>query len=96
MSNNNVVEVVENNNDEVVENVENVENVTPYKAAKIINERLIKDGVEKVLPPQMFYNYTIARVRSGKKPFIEIDENNKISMKSLNEWYNKYVAKIKK
>lgn len=67
---------------------------TPYAAAKRINEALAEAGVEKVLPPQMFYNYTKGRVAKGKKPFIEYNrETGKIDHDVLVEWAVKYFTK---
>lgn len=71
-----------------------VTSVTPYKAAQIVNALLLADGIEKVLPPQMFYNYTTARVRANKNSFIALDEDGKIVLTSLNEWYTKYTTKL--
>ena len=70
--------------------------LTPYAAAKIVNEALNKAGVDKVIPPQMMYNYTTARVRKDKKPLIEVEiKDEKIFIKSdaLEKWIEKYVAK---
>jgi len=66
---------------------------TPYAASKMINDQLAADGFEKILPPQMFYNYTTARIRAGKTPMIACDEAGKISAEGLAAWYEKYVAK---
>ncbi len=67
--------------------------ITPYKAAKFVNEELKKNGIDKVIPPQMIYNYTSARVNDGKKPFIKYDIENGVDEESLNEWTTKYIAK---
>lgn len=67
--------------------------LTPYAASKVVNKILEDAGVEKVLPPQMFYNYTSARIRSGKNPLIAVDENGKITEEGLNEWLAKYLVK---
>jgi hypothetical protein len=69
---------------------------TPYSAAKVVNQWLADAGVDKVLPPQMFYNYTIARVRKGKAPFIKTDVNGKISSEDLKVWFDKYLAKVQR
>jgi hypothetical protein len=66
--------------------------VSPYQAAKVVNGWLAADGVEKVLPPQMFYNYTTARIKKGKTPMIPVTEG-KISTEDLRGWYVKYLAK---
>jgi hypothetical protein len=71
--------------------------ISPYKAATIVNAILLEKGIDKVLPPQMFYNYTTGRIRLEKKPFIDVvvDENNKVWIKveGLIQWAEKYVAK---
>lgn len=72
------------------------ENFSPYKAAKVVNEWLLEDGVEKVLPPQMFYNYTTARVNKGKDPLIKTDDGKTINETDLREWYTKYTARVAK
>lgn len=70
-----------------------VTSVTPYAASVIVNKLLADAGVDKVLPPQMFYNYTTARVRKGKTSFIELDSDNKITLSGLDAWFTKYLAK---
>lgn len=63
---------------------------SPYQCAKVINDELASKGVEKVLPPQMFYTYT-------KKKYIKsyLDENNKVRVahSDLVEWFVKYCTK---
>lgn len=66
---------------------------TPYAASKIVNAVLEATEVDKVLPPQMFYNYTTARVRKGKSPFIEINDEGRITEDGLMKWTIKYLAK---
>jgi hypothetical protein len=61
-------------------------NVTPYAAAKIVNAALAAAGVDKQLPPQMFYNY-------AKKGYIPTDAAGKISPADLEAWLAKYLAK---
>ena len=63
--------------------------MTPYKAAKIVNESLKSVGIDKKIPPQMMYNYCKKSVGfksykndSGK---IEIDES------SFKTWLEKYI-----
>jgi hypothetical protein len=70
-----------------------VTHVSPYKAAGIVNGWLEEDGHDRKLPPQMFYNYTTGQIKKGRKPLIEIDSDNKISLEVLTAWYEKYVAK---
>lgn len=67
--------------------------MTPYAAAKVVNAALKEAGVEKTLPPQMFYNYTSARIRAGRAPFIECNEEGKITEEGLKKWMGKYLAK---
>ncbi len=66
---------------------------TPYAAAKVVNAALAEAGLSKQIPPQMMYNYTTARVRAGKAPFIALNEDGKIEPEALAEWLDKYVAK---
>ena len=67
-------------------------NVTPYGAAKIVNNELDKLGLKRI-PPQMMYNYTTARVNAKKKPFINVDDKGMVVVDSLNEWMSKYIEK---
>jgi hypothetical protein len=73
----------------------NTASMTPYAAAKIANAALVEAGIAKVLPPQMFYNYTSARIRAGKQPFIECDADGKVTAAGLAKWLETYVAKQK-
>jgi hypothetical protein len=66
---------------------------SPYAAAKQVNAQLLEDGYAKVLPAQMFYNYTTARIRAGKVPYIPCDADGRIAPEGLADWYTKYVAK---
>ena len=72
---------------------------TPYGAAKLANtvlaEMFQEAGAEfKPLPPQMFYNYTTARVNKGQKPLIPMNgAAGKIVLSDLQAWIEKYAAK---
>jgi hypothetical protein len=66
--------------------------LTPYGAAKLVNARLTEEGLPTI-PPQMMYNYTTARVRAGKAPFVTWDEENGVDREALATWTDKYVAK---
>jgi hypothetical protein len=57
--------------------------MTAYQFAKTVNALLNAAGVEKVLPPQMFYTYY-------KKDFIKADQRNQ---EGAIEWTKKYIAK---
>ena len=67
-------------------------NITPYGAAKIVNNELDKHSLKRI-PPQMMYNYTTARINAKKKPFIEVDEKGLVKIDSLNDWLKKYIEK---
>lgn len=67
--------------------------LTPYAACKVVNALLAEADVDKTLPPQMFYNYTTARIRQNKTPFIACDADNKITEEGLKVWAEKYIAK---
>lgn len=78
---------------------ENVVLYSTYLAAKKVNQMLKKDEIDKVIPSQMIYNYTTARLNNGQKPLIDCakDENGKtfITEEALMEWYAKYSKKAK-
>ena len=70
--------------------------VTPYAAAKEVNEALAAAGVDKVIPPQMMYNYTTARINKGKAPLIDaevVDGKVFVKTEALAAWIVKYIAK---
>jgi hypothetical protein len=67
--------------------------LSPYAAAKLVNAALKDAGVDASIPPQMMYNYTTARVRAGKAPFIAWTPEKGVDRKSLEEWTKAYVAK---
>lgn len=67
--------------------------MTPYAACKIVNKALEEAGIDKQLPPQMFYNYTSAQLRKGKKPLITCDSDGKITETGLAAWLEKYITK---
>lgn len=72
--------------------------VTPYAAAKFVNEALKEAGVDKVVPSQMMYNYTKARLNANKVSFIECDLNDEgefvgVNIEALAAWTTKYVEK---
>jgi hypothetical protein len=67
--------------------------LTPYKAAKIVNEELTKLGLKNI-PPQMMYNYTTARVNTGKKAIITYNEKTgEVDADALKVWMVKYIEK---
>lgn len=67
--------------------------LTPYAAAKIVNEQLEKAGVDKKVPPQMLYNYTTGRLNAGKTPLIAFALETGVDRKDLDKWTKTYVAK---
>jgi hypothetical protein len=77
--------------------------VSVYAAARRVNgwlkERGAKkaDGTPKELPPQMFYNYTTARIRKGQNPAMAVvtseDGKHYIEDAVLGEWFEAYYAK---
>jgi hypothetical protein len=87
------VESVESEEAVVVEQTESVKPLTPYGAAKLVNAALEEAGVDKVIPPQMMYNYTMGRLNKGKDPFIGFEPATGVDRESLAEWIEKYVAK---
>lgn len=83
-----------------------METTTAYNAAKAVNNVLAEleiidtnprsksFGNVKVVPSQMFYNYTTARINKNEKPLIECDENGRILVSALQEWTKKYIQKL--
>lgn len=78
-----------------------METVSAYNAAKAVNVVLEEKGIInpktneiKKLPPQMFYNYTTARINKGQTPLIECDSDGRILVSALTEWVGKYLQKL--
>jgi hypothetical protein len=73
--------------------------VSPYEAHKLVNQWLKDEGLTKVIPPQMMYNYTAGRITKGKTPYIpaHLGEDNKwkVDLEGLKSWYAKYAAKVR-
>jgi hypothetical protein len=67
--------------------------LSPYGAAKLVNAALKEAGLSTVIPPQMMYNYTTARVNAGKAPFIKWDAKTGVDRDDLERWTKAYVAK---
>ena len=67
--------------------------MTPYAAAKLVNQVLADAGLDKAIPPQMMYNYTTARISKGKAPLIECDAEGRITEEGLQTWLAKYLVK---
>jgi LPS O-antigen subunit length determinant protein (WzzB/FepE family) len=68
----------------------NTATMTPYAASKIANKALEDAGVEKVLPPQMFYTY-------AKKAYIKptlVDGKVRIKAEDLQTWLTGYINKL--
>lgn len=67
--------------------------LTPYAAHLIVNAALKAAGTDKVIPPQMMYNYTTGRLNKGKSPLIECDSDNRVTEAGLETWLAKYLVK---
>lgn len=61
--------------------------LTPYSCAKIVNNLLKEEGIEKILPPQMFYTY----VKKGYIPSTQ----GRVAPEDLAKWCEKYIARAK-
>lgn len=59
--------------------------LSPYACAKVVNAELKNLGIEKVLPPQMFYTY----VKKGSIP----STDKKVALEDLQTWFVAYVQK---
>lgn len=75
--------------------------VSPYKAHQLINDRLVKEGIidpktskQKVIPPQMMYNYTMGRIRKNQVPLIPVTSKGRILIVDLNKWMDKYIKNL--
>jgi 2-keto-3-deoxy-6-phosphogluconate aldolase len=66
--------------------------ITPYAAAKIANAVFAAEGM-KVIPPQMMYNYTTARLNKGKAPYIAFTLEGGVDQEDLNRWIAARVLK---
>jgi hypothetical protein len=74
---------------EATEPTDTITFMSPYAAAKVVNAQLAELGIEKVLPPQMFYTYV-------KKNYIKsvlVDGKKKVTHTALAEWFVGYVNK---
>jgi hypothetical protein len=67
--------------------------MTPYKAAKLVNEEIIVPAGFKAIPPQMLYNYTLGRIADGKTPKIPVDSDRKVDSEDALGWAREYIAK---
>jgi hypothetical protein len=73
------------------EKVESEETYSPYKCARVVNDQFVEMGIEKSLPPQMFYTY----VSKGYIRSFEKDGKKFVKQSDLTEWFVKYVSKNK-
>jgi hypothetical protein len=97
--------MAENTNTAATETVEVPETVTYSVAARLTREALRENGITDTnVPPQMMYNYTIARIRANKKPFIQtvqvertvdgkVEMKTELLMTSFTEWLGRYINK---
>lgn len=64
--------------------------LSPYQAAGVVNVWLKDLGLDKKLPPQMFYTYA----NKGYIESVKVENKIKIERDSLRAWFdNKYVPK---
>lgn len=67
--------------------------ITPFFAARVVNAKLEAEGIDKVVTPQMMYNY-------AKKHVIESNYDNRGDGKvyfvgeAFAKWLKKYVERI--
>jgi hypothetical protein len=66
--------------------------MTPYAAAKQVNNQLAELGIEKVLPPQMIYTY----VTKGYIKSVTVDGKKRVTAEALATWFVGYVNKTTK
>lgn len=63
---------------------------SPYQCAKAVNEQLAEAGVDKTLPPQMFYTYVN---KQYIKSFVDESGKKRVTHEALAEWFVKYCTK---
>jgi len=63
---------------------------SPYQCAKAVNEMFAESGVDKTLPPQMFYTYT---KKGYIKSFTDEAGKQKVTHQDLADWFVKYCTK---
>jgi hypothetical protein len=66
--------------------------ITPYAAAKLVNEVLAEAGLPPI-PPQMMYNYTTNRLNKGKATLIAYTPETGVDREDLVRWTKEYVQK---
>jgi hypothetical protein len=66
--------------------------MTPYAAAKLVNQQLQDMGLEKTLPPQMLYTY----VSKGYIKSNVVDGKKRVTNQQLADWFAGYVTKLTK
>lgn len=62
---------------------------TPYECAAVVNAWFLEKGIERTLPPQMFYTYT-------KKEYIEsilVEGKVYVELNELQKWFVRYTQK---
>lgn len=64
--------------------------MTPYAASKMVNAQLKELGIDKELPPQMFYTYT----RKNYIKSITVNNKIRITQDDLTTWFVGYVNKL--
>jgi hypothetical protein len=71
--------------------------ISIWTCHKLTNLALSELGVNKELPPQMFYNYTKSRLNKNLKPLIPcvMGEDGKVSVEKedFEKWLAKYLEK---
>jgi hypothetical protein len=64
--------------------------LSPYQSAGVVNTWLKDLGLEKKLPPQMFYTYTNKGYIKSEK----VEGKTKVTREDLRDWFdNKYIPK---
>jgi hypothetical protein len=72
--------------EEIIDSVVTEETYSPYKSIKTTNKVFVELGFEKVLPPQMGYNYN----RVG---MLGVKGSNIVTKDELKTWIVKYITK---
>ncbi len=81
--------------DRNIEDYFTADTYTPYKLAQVVQGILVDAGVQKILPPQMFYQYTA--LKNGKQRIATVDGNagkgRVVARDVAIEWTEKYLQK---
>jgi hypothetical protein len=68
--------------------------ITPFFAARVVNAKLVAEGIDKTVTPQMMYNYAKKNVIESNYDSREEDEKIYFEGESFAKWLKRYVERI--